>query len=617
MSEESYRPGNLVVYKSSPARVVSVGTKIEIVLPDGKNLGVRAKDIVFLHAQSPDSLAVPEELPEDLDAAREIFQGTTTTLAAFAEVLYGAFTPAAALGVYRLLADGLHCRGTPGELYVPAREEYEAEAAQRAAKKRGAQDRADLLERIRQGKLEEGDSKRLREIEDFALEKSAGSRILKELGVSGTPQAAHALLLKLGVWDATVNPYLTRLGLRDEDLAPPPELPPGREEERLDLCHLAAFAIDDEGTGDPDDAVSFDNGKIWIHVADPASRVSPGTPADTRAADRGVTLYLPDRKVPLLAPEAVALFGLGLCETSLALSFCIDVGDDGSLRAADIKLTKVRVRRMSYGEAQEALDTDRPEEGSDAAELKKIYGLTSRYEARRMRADAISIELPEVKIRAEGGKVSIQPLAKTASAAMVREAMLMAGEAAARFAGENNIPVPYATQEAPAEPCENPQTPAEMYECRKKLRPSATGIIPAPHAGLGLELYCRATSPLRRYADLLLHQQIRAFLSGGPVLSADEISDRVFRAGEAAGRAQKIERISNLHWTCAYLLQNPGWQGAAVVVEKAGRHCTVIFPALGLETKVTLPRDIPLNEEVVMKAARVDLARLETDFTVV
>ncbi|MDR1932158.1 MAG: RNB domain-containing ribonuclease [Spirochaetales bacterium] len=607
--EGVFRPGNLVIYKNYPARVVAAGTKIEILLPDKRGLSVRPKDILFLHTGPVDSLDLPEEPAEDIEAAWEILQGQTTTLPAFAEILYGAFTPAAALGVYRLLLDGLYLRGSPGELYVLSQEEHEKEAAAREAKKRDAEEWANFLNRIKAsafgggGKIENEERRYLGELEAFALGKSAASRVLKELGLSNTPEAAHSLLLKLGLWDYTVNPYVSRFGLDSGAAYPPLETP--AEEERLDLTGLEAFAIDDEDSDDPDDAISFDGGKLWVHVADPACVVRPGSPADLAARDLGATLYLPEKKIPMLPPQATALFGLGLREVSPALSFCVSLNEDGSLGETEIRLTKIRVSRMTYVQAQNAMD---------APPFRAIYELTSRYRERRMRNGAVRIDLPEVKIRAAGGEVNIRPLAETDSGAMVTDAMLMAGEAAARFALSHGIPIPYATQEPPDSPGGGQDTPADMFELRKKLRPSAMRSSPSPHAGLGLELYARATSPLRRYLDLVVHQQLRAFLTGGGALSPDEITDRIGASDAVTGRVQKVERLSNLHWTLAYLSQNPDWRGRGIVVEKRGRLCTLILPDLGMETKVNLGRDVPLNGEVIVKVLGVDLAGLEARF---
>jgi exoribonuclease-2 len=349
-----FSPGNLVVYKSSPARVVSAGAKIEIEPAGGPRISVRAKDIIFLHP-GPVSSANMEALPEgELREAWEILQGQRTTIDQFAELLYGRNGPAESWAVYTLLLDGLYVRGTPDEVYVLSREEHKAEAEARAAKNREAGERRLLLERVKAGKVLPEDGKTLREVEDVALGRSASSRILKDLGIPGAPENAHSLLLKLGVWDEFVNPHPRRLGFSLESDFPALETFP--DAERLDLTGLESFAVDDEGSEDPDDAVSIDGDTLWIHVSDPAGAVRPGTGTDIFARERGANLYLPEKKVPMLPPEATALFGLGLQETSPALSFAVKLADDGSLAEAEIRLTRVRVTRLTYEEAQRRLD---------------------------------------------------------------------------------------------------------------------------------------------------------------------------------------------------------------------------------------------------------------------
>jgi exoribonuclease-2 len=131
---------------------------------------------------------------------------------------------------------------------------------------------------------------------------------------------------------------------------------------------------------------------------------------------------------------------------------------------------------------------------------------------------------------------------------------------------------------------------------------------------MGLDAYCRATSPLRRYLDLVLHQQIRAFLLKGTLLSPDEMTARIGAVEAVSGIVQKAERTSNLHWTLVYLLQNPGWQGRGIVVEKKGNLATVMLPDIALETKVNLGGSAILGGEVTLRAKGIDLARLTVNF---
>ena len=119
---------------------------------------------------------------------------------------------------------------------------------------------------------------------------------------------AHQLLLALGYWTATHNPHPARAGVDPtQPSAPIPELP---DEPRRDLTHLAAFAIDDAGNKDPDDAISWDNGRFYIHIADVAALVPPDSPADLEARGRGANLYLPEGTITMLPSGVTAVLGL-------------------------------------------------------------------------------------------------------------------------------------------------------------------------------------------------------------------------------------------------------------------------------------------------------------------
>jgi exoribonuclease-2 len=600
--ETSFKAGNLVLYKTYPARVLEAGIKIEIELPDKKILQVRNKDITLLHPGPINSLDLPEEPPKDLREACEILAGETSTLPALAELLYGSFSPAGAWTVYKLIAEGLHLRGTPDAVYVLTGEEYAAEAALRDGKAREKEERTAFIERLRRGEVAEEDRKLLRDLEIYAYGESAGSRILKELGAPAGMEGAHALLIKLGVWDHTINPYIRRFGFKADAPFPPLEAPSG--EDRLDLTRLEAFAVDDEGNTDPDDAVCLDGDRLWVHVADVAAAVRPDSEADIHARAQGANLYLPEIKVPMLPPETTDRFGLGIEEVSPALSFGIRLNDDGSLRDYEVKLTLIRVTRLSYALAQEGLKEP---------PFRDIYAFTSRYNAYRQKNGALSLRLPDVKIRVTSGRVSIRPLPETDSQTMVTDAMLMAGEAAARFALSRELPMPYTSQEAPDGTCATGDL-AAMYACRRQMRPSSVRSSPSPHAGLGLDVYCRATSPLRRYLDLVVHQQIRAVLSGGKPLSAEEITNRIGASEAVTGSVSKLERLSNLHWTLVYLKQNPGWTGTGIAVEKRDRGYTFLLPEIGMETRVNLSRKIDLNEEILLKIAGLDIPNLTAHF---
>jgi exoribonuclease-2 len=157
-------------------------------------------------------------------------------------------------------------------------------------------------------------------------------------------------------------------------------------------------------------------------------------------------------------------------------------------------------------------------------------------------------------------------------------------------------------------------TPSQMFALRRLMRPSQQLATPAPHAGLGMPIYVQATSPLRRYLDLVVHQQIRAYLSGRPLLDEQAVMSRVGEARAVSGSVRWAERQSNLHWTLVYLLQNPEWHGEGIIIERRGSRDVILIPDLALETELYDPAERPVDSKVRLALQHVKLPYLETYF---
>jgi exoribonuclease-2 len=152
---------------------------------------------------------------------------------------------------------------------------------------------------------------------------------------------------------------------------------------------------------------------------------------------------------------------------------------------------------------------------------------------------------------------------------------------------------------------------AQNYKTRRALKRSQVSNHPALHAGVGLPIYSRATSPLRRYLDLVVHQQLRAHLRSGTPLGEKQILERLGASEAVIGSINQAETLSRRHWTLVYLIQNPDWIGAGVLVEKRGLRGRVIIPELALETSLQLKEDLPLNKRLSLSVEHVNLAELE------
>jgi exoribonuclease II len=603
MAELKLYQDNLVLYKNRPARVTLVDSKkIEIEVEGGQRLSVRPKDVILLHPGPIRTLTDLTTPSGDMITAWELLAGETTTLPELADLAYGAYTPASAWSLWQMITDGLYFSGTTDAVVTHSAEEVAAMQAARTAK--AAEENAwnHFVARLADQRHDPEDKHYLEDIANFALGQHERSRVLRALGRVETAQNAHALLLSLGYWDATINPYPARFRLPES--APAIDLPALPDEERRDLTHLVALAIDDEGNQDPDDALSFDNGRLWVHIADVASLIAPGSPADHEARARGGNLYLPEGTVPMLPTAVTRQLGLGLNELSPALSFRLELDETGGITGLEIVPSLVRVTRLSYEVADQRLDEPL---------LANLYRLAQRYQARRRAQGAIELDLPEVKVRVEHGRVQVRPLPSLRSRDLVREAMLMTGEAVGRFALENGIPLPFTSQDAP-ETVPPLATLSQMFAARRLMKPGQQKSKPAPHAGLGLELYVQCTSPLRRYLDLVVHQQLRAHVRGQTLLDSKEIMERVAALDAVAGDVRRAERLSVTHWILVYLQQQPEWQGDAIVVEKRGARDLLIIPDLALETQLYQRHQVPLDAVVRVMLEKVNLPDLEATF---
>ncbi len=596
---------SLVLFKNLPARVVVDGEKLEIVTQDGKDLKVRPKDVLLLHPGPMRGFNELVDCQGEIASAWELLAGQETNLAELAELAFNAFTPATAWAAWQWVQEGLYFEGTPEALNAHSVEHVERERQARVAKAQEHQDWSRFLERIQRYKMQPEDAERLASVAGLARGRAKTSRVLKELGRAVTPEAAHAFLLKLGFWDETENPHPPRYDIPEHN--PELEVPALPEEGRLDLTHLAAFAIDDEGNRDPDDAISLDGERIWVHVADVAALVPPDSALDLEARGRGANSYLPERTTTMLPHGVTELLGLGLQAVSPALSFGLQLDESGELVGEpEIAITWVKVTRLTYAEAENRLEEE---------PFRTMAAKIAAYHARRLRLGAAGLDLPEVKIKVEHGEVEIRPLARLRSREMVTDAMLMAGEAAALFAQRHELPIPFATQDPP-DVQRAPEDLAAMFAYRKQFKRTRMTTVPGPHAGLGLPVYARATSPLRRYLDLVVHQQLRAFIAGATALDAEAVLARVGAAETVSGQVRNAERAANKHWTLVYLLRHPEWQGSGVLVEKRKGKGVIIVAELGLETVVTIDDDTPLNTAVPLHRPRIDLPNLSVGFQV-
>ncbi|MEJ2214960.1 MAG: RNB domain-containing ribonuclease [Gammaproteobacteria bacterium] len=319
MSLNELKPGSLVLYKIRPAVVTDLGEKITIKLEDSKAKRVREKDVSLLHPGPCNDLKKLQPVTVDVEEAWELLEGEECNLAELSDLLFGEYTPNSAWSTWQMVSEGLHFEGQPGSIISRSSEDIEADRLAMEEKRQAEAEKARFFENIKNASLTDEDKKKLSEVEMLALEKTDKSQILKTLEVKQTPQSAHQFLINCGYWEKTHNPFPGRFGVSLQQ--PQGNVPKVLDEDRLDLTAIPAYAIDDEGSNDPDDAISFHENILWVHVADVAALVSHGSELDGQAAERAANLYLPEGIVHML-PEAPINSGKNDVKTIVPRSTC-------------------------------------------------------------------------------------------------------------------------------------------------------------------------------------------------------------------------------------------------------------------------------------------------------
>ena len=134
------------------------------------------------------------------------------------------------------------------------------------------------------------------------------------------------------------------------------------------------------------------------------------------------------------------------------------------------------------------------------------------------------------------------------------------------------------------------------------------------HSGLGLSAYTRATSPMRRYLDLLVQQQLVRFLSKLPTLDDNAVKDRIKAINSLLPKVNKAIRQSVEHYKCLYLKQNNSWEGEGIIVEVKGEKALINIPSLAMMTQIKFKSKVNIEDKVKLKVGSINLFERSVDF---
>ena len=462
------------------------------------------------------------------------------------------------------------------------------------------------------------------------------ARIVERLGPMG--DARSVSLVCIHTHDIPTE--FSAAAIADADAAGPTPLG-----SRTDLRDIPLITIDGADARDFDDAVyaepDGDGYKLLVAIADVAHYVRPDSPLDRTARTRGNSCYFPDRVVPML-PEALSNGWCSLRPEEERGCLFVEMRIDATGKKSAHKFGRGLMKsaaRTTYEQVQEAADA-----GSDLGlapgQLQTLYNAFRGLLAARMERGTLDLDLPErkVKLDDEGKVASIEPRPRLDSHRLIEEFMVLANVCAAEELERRRQPCMYRVHAPPSE--------EKLQNLRDFLRQFDISLAPgnqihprdldhilkmvagtehapvvnevmlrsqsqaayAPenigHFGLGLSRYAHFTSPIRRYADLLVHRALIRGLNLGAGGLGEEEAARFEETAEhitaTERRAQLAERDAIDRYLAAFMADKVGKIFAARIsgVTRFGLFVTVADSgASGIVPTSSLPDDFWMHDE--------------------
>ena len=378
--------------------------------------------------------------------------------------------------------------------------------------------------------------------------------------------------------------------------------------DRIDLRDVFTFSIDDKDTKDIDDALSFieENDKyiFYIHISDVSYFIKENSILDQEALQRGMTVYLPFFKISMF-PENLSENLMSLKEKQIkpALTFVIECDKDYEIIDNRIVLSTIIVdKNYSYDVIEEYFNNKNDDKIYN--QIKHFENLANKNKNYRILNGAYLFYTPDLKIKIdETGKISLKHNnQKSRSSNIVREMMILSNHIASLICYRNKIPAVYNGQLPPDDDdlVENHEelSIVEIRDLLRKMKKSEINAVPQRHFTLGIDSYTQATSPIRRYHDILIHRQIKAFIQNKEYPYIQEDCQIVAATAEKAAReTMSIERETKKYWILKYLLQNKKDIFSGIILREIINGYLVEIEDLGIQ----IPLFINAKLEIGMK----------------
>ncbi|MFC7522814.1 ribonuclease R [Parapedobacter sp. GCM10030251] len=454
---------------------------------------------------------------------------------------------------------------------------------------------------------------------------------------------------------------------------------------RRDFRSVTTFTIDPADAKDFDDAISFQqlpNGhyEIGVHIADVTHFVQPDSPLDKEAFERGTSVYLVDRVIPML-PERLSndLCSLRPHEDRLVFSAIFEMDEQANVIQEWFGKGIIHSdRRFSYEEAQEILEN---KQGEFSQELLTLNKLAYILRDRKFKHGAISFETTEVKFNLDehGKPLGVYVKERKDAHRLIEDFMLLANRRVAEFIGKqgkgnNKKTFVYRVHDVPKEEsitafaqfaarfgyklntksdretARSLNALMERVEGTKEqnvlttlaIRSMAKAIYTTKktsHYGLAFDYYTHFTSPIRRYPDVMVHRLLEHYLEGGKSVNAEAYEKLCEHSSQMEKKAADAERASVKYKQAEFLQDQVGetylgivsgvteW-GMYVEIEENKcegmvrlRDITDDFYALDEKNYAIIgqrkKKRYQLGDEVQIRVKKVDLAKRQIDFTLI